>query len=168
MKTSWLYIRKSQLCRLREQETWSRLVYSGHSYRRPFFFQFFDIFFAQFFSLPYCPVFFPNNGMLTNLIFSVLENFTNGDRTPPYIDTYLLLFPNFWKLWKKHSPVRLNLGREWVRCTLNSVSRLPNFLLFSCTYMSSLFIFTTAVLHRKFHLPPIPSNLSGRPGGSSG
>ena len=33
--------------------------------------------------------------MLTNVIFLVLENFTNSDRTPPYIDTYPQLFPNF-------------------------------------------------------------------------
>ena len=58
-------------------------------------FQIFEIFFAQFFNLPYFPVFFPNIGMLTNLTFLVLENFTNSDRTPPYIDTYLQLFPNF-------------------------------------------------------------------------
>ena len=62
-----------------------------------FFFQIFDIFcFAQFFHLPYFPdFFFPNIGMLTNLIFLLLENFTNSDRTPPYIDTHLQLFPNF-------------------------------------------------------------------------
>ena len=29
--------------------------------------------------------------MLTNLIFLLLGNFTNSDRTPPYIDTYLQL-----------------------------------------------------------------------------
>ena len=39
--------------------------------------------------------FSPNIGKLTNLIFLVLGNFTNSDRTPPYIDTYLQLFPNF-------------------------------------------------------------------------
>ena len=33
--------------------------------------------------------------MLTDLIFLVLENFPNTDRTPPYIDIYLQLFPNF-------------------------------------------------------------------------
>ena len=60
----------------------------------------FDICFAQFFNLPYFPVFFINIGMLTNLIFLLLENFTNSDRTPPYIDTYLQLFPNFGKIGK--------------------------------------------------------------------
>ena len=59
------------------------------------FFRIFDIFFAQFFNLLYFPVFFPNIGMLTNVIFLLLENFTNSDRTPPYIDTYIQLFPNF-------------------------------------------------------------------------
>ena len=38
---------------------------------------------------------FPNIAMLANLIFLVLENFTNSYRTPPYIDTYLQLFSNF-------------------------------------------------------------------------
>ena len=60
------------------------------------FFPIFDIFFAQFFNPPYFPgFFFPNIGMLTNLIFLVLKKFTNSDRTPPYIDTYLQLFSNF-------------------------------------------------------------------------
>ena len=44
--------------------------------------------------------FFPNIGMLTNLILLVLENSTNSDRTPPYIDTYLRLFTNFEKFGK--------------------------------------------------------------------
>ena len=62
----------------------------------------FDIFFAQFFNLPYFPVFFlPSIVMLTNLIFLVLENFTKSDRTPPYADTYLQLFPNFGNYGKK-------------------------------------------------------------------
>ena len=66
-----------------------------------FFFQIFDIVFAQFFNLPYFPVFFPPNiGMLTDLIFLVMENFTNSDRTPPCIDTCLQLFPNFGKYGK--------------------------------------------------------------------
>ena len=63
------------------------------------FSKFSTLFFAQFFNLPYFPGLFcykRNIGMLTNLIFLVLENFTNSDRTPPpYIDTYLRLFPNF-------------------------------------------------------------------------
>ena len=59
------------------------------------FFQIFDIVFAQLFNFPYLAVFFFNFGTLTNLIFLLLGNFTNSDRTPPYIDTYLKLFPNF-------------------------------------------------------------------------
>ena len=60
------------------------------------FFQCFDIFYTQFFILPYFPGFFsPIIGMLTNLIFLVLEKFTNSERTPPHIDTYLQFFPNF-------------------------------------------------------------------------
>ena len=58
------------------------------------FFQIFDFFFAQIFNLPNFPIFSPNIGMLTNSIFLVLENFTNSDRTPPYVDIYLQLFPN--------------------------------------------------------------------------
>ena len=38
--------------------------------------------------------FFTNIGMLTNLMLLVLEKSTTTDRTPPYIDTYLHLFPN--------------------------------------------------------------------------
>ena len=39
---------------------------------------------------------FPNVGVKFNeLDFLLLENFTNSDRTPPFIDTYLQLFPNF-------------------------------------------------------------------------
>ena len=34
-------------------------------------------------------------GILTFLIFLLLENFTNSDRMPPYVDTHLQLFPNF-------------------------------------------------------------------------
>ena len=31
-----------------------------------------------------------------------LENFTNSDRKPPYIETYVHLFPHLlWKIWKK-------------------------------------------------------------------
>ena len=46
---------------------------------------------------------------MLNLIFFILEDFTNSDRTPPYIDTYLQLFPKLWKFWKKRSPIRMNL-----------------------------------------------------------
>ena len=47
--------------------------------------------------------------MLTNLIFLLLlENFTSSDRTPPYLDTKLQLFPNFG-IWEKSSPIRMSL-----------------------------------------------------------
>ena len=42
--------------------------------------------------------------------FLLLENFTNSDRTPPYIDTYLQLFPNFEKIGRKRSPRRMSLS----------------------------------------------------------
>ena len=41
--------------------------------------------------------------MLTNLIFFLLENFTNSDRTPPYIDTYLQFFQTLEFLGKQLS-----------------------------------------------------------------
>ena len=47
-----------------------------------------------------------------NLIFLLLENFTHSDRTPPYIDTYLELISKLWKLWKKHSPIKMSLNRR--------------------------------------------------------
>ena len=41
-------------------------------------------------------------------MFLLLENFTNSDKTPPFIDTYLQLFPNFGnhgeKLSDKNKP----------------------------------------------------------------
>ena len=52
--------------------------------------------------------------MLTNLIFLVLEDNTNNDRTPPYIDTYLLTISKLWKSWKKRSPIRMNLRSGYV------------------------------------------------------
>ena len=59
----------------------------------------FQPFFAEFFNLPYFLFFFSTRVLvyLTNLIFLLLDNFTNNDRTPPHIDTYLQLFPNFGK-----------------------------------------------------------------------
>ena len=61
-----------------------------------FLFQIYDIFFAQLFNLPYFPGFvFPNVGMITNLIFLLLEIFTNSDKTPRYIEIHISkLFPN--------------------------------------------------------------------------
>ena len=44
------------------------------------------------------------------MIFLRLENQTNSDRMPPYIDTYRLqLFPNFGNYGKKRSPIRMIL-----------------------------------------------------------
>ena len=45
-------------------------------------------FFAQLFNLPYFPVFFFPKCVKFNehVFFLLLENFTNSDRTPPYID----------------------------------------------------------------------------------
>ena len=61
-----------------------------------------DIFIAQFFpSSIFSCFYFPNIGMLTTFIFLRLENFTNSDRTPPYIDTCLQLFSKFGKFGKK-------------------------------------------------------------------
>ena len=79
-----------------------------------FFFQTFDIkfylFCAIFQSSIFSCIFFPNIGMLTNLIFLILlEKFTNSDRTPPYIDTYLQLIPNLGIFGKTRSPIRMNL-----------------------------------------------------------
>ena len=88
----YLFFRFSSLCFCGH----SCYSYKGHSYRRAFCPDFRHFFRASFqssiFSCFFC---FPNIGMLTNLIFLVLENITNNDRTPPYIDTYLQLFPNF-------------------------------------------------------------------------
>ena len=60
------------------------------------FFPKFSTFFSRNFSILHIFLFFfPNIGMLTNSIFLVLENFTNSNRTPPFIDTCLQIFPNF-------------------------------------------------------------------------
>ena len=81
----------------------------GHSYRRAFFSNFRHLFRAIFRSFIFSWFFFfPNIGMLTNFTFLVLENFTNSDRTPPYIDTYLQLFPNFG-IYGKNA-----LRQEWI------------------------------------------------------
>ena len=90
----------------------------GHSYRRAIFFFFFLIistFFSinsSFFNLPYFPGFFfsPQTREIQRAWFFCffLENFTNSGRTPPCIDTYLQLFPNFGKIWKKRSPIRMS------------------------------------------------------------
>ena len=48
--------------------------------------------------------------MLTNLIFLILENFTNSDRTPPYIDTYLQYFQTLEIMEKT-----LDHGRKKIR-----------------------------------------------------
>ena len=68
----------------------------GYSHRRAFFpnlCHFFRAIFQS--SILSCFFFQINSGMLTNVIYLFLENFTNSHRMPPYIDTCLQLFPNF-------------------------------------------------------------------------
>ena len=57
--------------------------------------QSFDNCFAQASNLPYFPDFFFQMCEFNEVVFLLLENFTNSERTPPYIGTYLQLFPNF-------------------------------------------------------------------------
>ena len=64
------------------------------SYRRAFSHNF-HIFFAQFFHLPYFPDYFFKYVKFNELVFSASGEFTNSDKTPPYIDACLQLFPNF-------------------------------------------------------------------------
>ena len=89
-----------------QPSTWGqlRVIHIGE-----LLFQFFDIFCAIFQSSTFSCFIFPNIGTLTNLIFLVLENFTNSNRTPPYIGTHLQLFPNCGNYGKKSSPIRMNL-----------------------------------------------------------
>ena len=72
-----------------------RTPVSIYSYRGAFSPIFRHFFRAIFQSSIFSCFFFPNIGRLTTLIFLFLDNFTNSDKTPPYIDTYLQLFPNF-------------------------------------------------------------------------
>ena len=70
----------------------------GHSCFFPKFSTFFRALFQS--SIPgtwyiFSCYFFPNIGMLNELDILGSGEFTNSDRTPPYIDTYLRLFPNF-------------------------------------------------------------------------
>ena len=71
----------------------------GNSSRRAFFpiIYTFHVSFAQFCNLPDFPGFFFSKYVKFNkaVFFLLLENITNSDRTPPYLDTYLQLFPNF-------------------------------------------------------------------------
>ena len=69
-------------------------------------FSIFSIFFLRNFSVFHIYLFFfiPNMGNLANLIFLLLENFMISDRTPPYLDTYLQLFPNFGNSGEKSLP----------------------------------------------------------------
>ena len=72
-------------------------------YRREFFFPNFRHFFRAIFqSSIFSCFFFPQKYWNVNEldIFAFLENFTNSDRTPPYIDTYVQLFPNFGNFGK--------------------------------------------------------------------
>ena len=51
-------------------------------------------------------IFFPNTWNLTNLIFLLLENFTNSDRTPPY--WYISpIISKLWKSWGKGFSMRM-------------------------------------------------------------
>ena len=110
--------------------------------------EFFPIFFTTFFSRSFsifhiCLFCFPDIGMLANLIYLVLENFTNSDRTPPpYIDTYLQLFPNLGNYGKNALRFEARLESTnflkpfWVSTvslrTVLTPSRL--YLIIVCTY----------------------------------
>ena len=52
--------------------------------------------------------------MLTNLIFLVLENFTNNDRTPPHIDIRRRVYVGGFSLWqhpgREHSVIITTVG----------------------------------------------------------
>ena len=97
---------------------WSTIIV--YSYIIGEFFPMFSTFFSRNFSIFHIfLIFFPNVWNLTNLIFchSITGEFHEySDRTPPYIDTYLRIFPNFGKLWKKkrktRSPIRMSPNHE--------------------------------------------------------
>ena len=67
---------------------------------------------------------------LNKLVFFCiyLKNFTNAERTPQYIDRYLQLIPpiisQLWKLWRKRSPIRMNLSNSMLILVLDG--RLRN------------------------------------------
>ena len=110
--------------------------YKGHSEG---FFSKFSTFFRAIFQSYIFSCFFPIIGTLTNWKFLVLENFTNSDRAPPYIDTCLQSFPNFGKIWKKRSPMRMNPSKWPNVRTFSSpyylqYRRLPNFVCSSKWY----------------------------------
>ena len=46
--------------------------------------------------------FLPNMSSKFSCFLSLLKNFTNSDRTPPYLDTYFQLFPKLGKILKKN------------------------------------------------------------------
>ena len=95
-----LYIRSTLFLFCIFLSTFSQVILIGE-----LFFQVFGIylFCAIFQSSIFSWFFSPTVWNFTNLIFLLLENFTNSDRTPPYIDTYLQLFPNFGNYGKKPS-----------------------------------------------------------------
>ena len=56
-------------------------------------------------------IFFSDVSNLSNLFFLLLENFTDSDRTPPYLDSYISpIISKLWKFWKKSSPIRMSLS----------------------------------------------------------
>ena len=67
-------------------------IFSMFGLRNFLIFQIFLIFFSKYIYVK-----------LTNLIFYPLENFTNSDRTPPYLGTNLQLFPKFGNSGEKLS-----------------------------------------------------------------
>ena len=114
----------------------------GHTYRRAFFpniRRFFRaIFHSSIFSYFSC---FPNIGMLTDLIFLVLENFTNSDGTPPYIVTYFQLFPNFFEIMEKtlsdKNEPECAVLRDNVTIRTHSSPAKGNFAKMSCFFIDS-------------------------------
>ena len=82
-------------------------IFLRDSCRRVFSPNIFDICLAQFFNLPYFLGCSPNVWNLTNSFFLLLESFTSSYRTPPYVGTYLQLFPNFGH------KVKNIFGYEW-------------------------------------------------------
>ena len=114
-----------------------RFILSGEFFPKKF-----HIFFAQFFNLPDFPDFLSKyiREISTFLTFWPLENFSNGDRTPTYIDTYLHLFTKFEDFGQKalryeralfalnkENP-NLQLNGNWTKTegrSQNSLSSLP-------------------------------------------
>ena len=76
-----------------------------HSYRRAFFPNFLKQI-SRNFSISHIFLFFSPK-IVTNLIFLVLENFTNSDRTNASVNWYISpIISKLWKFWEKSSPIR--------------------------------------------------------------